>query len=198
MNPSLRRPSMKNFCDWRPLRSRLLAGACALLALAGTAAPALAQSAPSAQPAPPAWVVKSDKNTQLVLDLLARQSPEGAADLGISGLDEEIFDLTPGFEKRAEEATRKVLAQLEKRLPAETDPPVRQDLQILIDSLKADLKGSELSRNYQIPYFNLTQTLFGSMRSLLDDQVEAIRRPAALVRLKKYTGTAPGYTPLAI
>jgi len=188
---------MKNFCDWRPLRSRLLAGACALLALAGTAAPALSQAAQTAQPAPPAWVVKSDKNTQLVLDLLARQSPEGAADLGISGLDEEIFDLTPGFEKRAEEATRKVLAQLEKRLPAETDPPVRQDLQILIDSLKADLKGSELSRNYQIPYFNLTQTIFGSMRSLLDDQVEAARRPAALVRLKKYTGTAPGYTPLA-
>src|SRR5829696_7784447 len=79
LNPSLRRPSMKNSCQRRPLRSRLLLGACALLALAGTAAPALSQTAPSAppapsvpsaQPAPPAWVVKSDNNTQLVLDLL--------------------------------------------------------------------------------------------------------------------------------
>jgi hypothetical protein len=176
-----------------PRRPWLLAWAFALLALTGASTSVLAQKA---QPAPPAWVVKSDQNTQLVLDLLARQSPEGAADLGISGLDEEIFDLKPGFEKREEEATRKVLAQLETRLPAETDPPVRQDLQILIDSLKADLKGYELDHSYQIPYLNLTQTIFGAMRSLLDDQVEAARRPAALVRLRKYTGTAPCYTPL--
>jgi uncharacterized protein DUF885 len=170
-------------------RIRPLAGALAL-ALAVTALPVSAQTVP-------AWVAKSDQNTQIVLDLLARLSPEGAADLGISGLDEEIFDLTPGFEKRAEEATRNVRAQLEKRLAAEADPPVRQDLQILIDSLSADLKGSEISRSYQIPYFNLTQIVFGSMRSLLDDQVEASRRPAALVRLKKYTGTVQGHTPLA-
>jgi hypothetical protein len=171
-------------------RPRLLAGVLSL-ALAATVIPL------SAQTAPPAWVAKSDQNTQIVLDLLARLSPEGAADLGISGLDEEIFDLTPGFEKRAEEATRNVRAQLEKRLAAETDPPVRQDLQILIDSLSADLKGTEITRTYQIPYFNLTQIMFGSMRSLLDDQVEASRRPAALVRLKKYTGTTQGFTPLA-
>lgn len=180
MNRSIRRPRL------------LPAGAFALLALTLTAVPVAAQ-----QPAPPAWVAKSDQNTQLVLDLLARQSPEGAADLGISGLDEEIFDLTPGFRERGEAATRKVLAQLEKRLPAETDPPVRQDLQILIDSLKADLEGTELGRHYRIPSFNLTQIIFGSMRSLLDDQVEASRRPAALVRLKKYTGMAPGFTPVA-
>jgi uncharacterized protein (DUF885 family) len=179
MNRSIRRGSL------------LPAGALVLLAFTLTAALVSAQSTP------PAWVAKSDQNTQLVLDLLARQSPEGAADLGVSGHDEEIFDLTPGFEKRAEEDTRKVLAQLEKRLPAETDPPVRQDLQILIDSLKADLEGSKLGRSYRIPYFNLTQTIFGSMRSLLDDQVEASRRPAALVRLKKYTGMTPGFTPLA-
>jgi len=158
------------------------------------------EEAPPPAPGPRRVVILTDKGVGSAAEgmiLLARQSPEGAADLGISGLDEEIFDLKPGFEKREEEDTRQVLAQLEKRLPAETDPPVRQDLQILIDSLKADLKGSELSRSYQIPYFNLTQTIFGSMRSLLDDQVEASRRPAALVRLKKYTGMAPGFTPIA-
>jgi len=150
----------------------------------------------AAQTKPPAWVAKSDQNTQVVLELLARQSPEAAAELGIKGLDEEIFDLKAGFEKRADEATRTVRAELAKRLAAETDPPVKQDLQILIDSLDGDLKGSELSRKYTLPYFNLTQTMFGAMQSLLDDQVEAARRPAALVRLKKYTGVAPGYTPL--
>ncbi len=151
----------------------------------------------AAQKAPPAWVAKSDQNTQVVLELLARQSPEAAADLGIKGLDEEIFDLKPGFEEREEKETRAVRAELVKRLAAETDPPVKQDLQILIDSLDGNLKGAELGRKHSLPYFNLTQTMFGAMQSLLDDQVEPARRPAALVRLKKYTGTLPGYTPMA-
>ncbi len=90
--------------------SQAVRHAFALLALSTITA------AVSAQAAPPAWVAKSDQNTQIVLDLLAHQSPEGAADLGISGLDEEITDLEPGFEQRADEATRAVLAQLEKRL----------------------------------------------------------------------------------
>jgi len=155
---------------------------------------AVAGQAPKA---PPAWVAKSDGNTQVVLELEAKLSPEGAADLGIDGLDEEVSDLTPGFEERSDAAIRKVRDEMAKRLAAETDPPVRQDLQILVDSLDADLQGSELSRKHDLPYFNLTRMIFGSMRSLLDDQVDAKRRPAALVRLRKYTGMVPGYTPVA-
>ncbi|HEX9941670.1 MAG TPA: DUF885 domain-containing protein [Thermoanaerobaculia bacterium] len=172
-------------------RPRRLAAA-ALLLLTLAAAPALCQ-----QQAPPAWVAKSDQHTQLLLDVLARFSPEGAGQLGIEGLDEEIFDLTPGFEKRGEEASQKVLAELKRRLPAETDPPVKQDLQILVDTVEDNLKGTELGRKYYLPYFNLTRTVFSGLRALLDDQVEASRRPAALVRLKKYAGLAPGYTPVS-
>jgi hypothetical protein len=150
----------------------------------------------AAQTAPPAWVAKSDQNTQLLLENMARFNPEDAAELGIPGLDEEIFDLTPGFEDRAREATQKVRAELARRLAAETDPPVRQDLQILIDSIDQDLQGAELSRRFSLPYYNLSRTIFGSLSSLLDDQVEAARRPAALVRLKKYAGLAPGSTPI--
>lgn len=167
-------------------------GAAALLLLAVfLAGPAAAQTAP------PAWVAKSDRHTQILLEALARFSPEAAADLGISGFDEEIFDLTPGFDTRATEASRQVRAELARRLAAETDPPVRQDLQILIDSIDLELQGTELSRRHDLPYFNLSQTIFGSLSSLLDDQVEAARRPAALVRLKKYAGLVPGTTPVA-
>jgi hypothetical protein len=158
-----------------------------LLLTAGSAA---------AQPSPPAWVAKSDQHTQIVLEAFARVSPEGAADLGVSGLDEEILDLTPGFDTRATEESRKVRAELARRLAAETDPPVRQDLQILIDSIDSELQGTELGRRYSLPYYNVSRTVFGSLSSLLDDQVEPARRPAALVRLKKYAGLVPGYTPL--
>ncbi|HET7503016.1 MAG TPA: DUF885 domain-containing protein, partial [Kofleriaceae bacterium] len=40
------------------------------------------------------------------------------------------------------------------------------------------------------------QLVFGSMRSLLDPQVAAERRPAALVRLRKYLGLEGGQPPL--
>jgi hypothetical protein len=171
----------------QPTRSIHRCAVAALLLIAGSSA---------AQPAPPAWVAKSDQNTQLLLETLARFSPEDAAGLGISGLDEEVFDLTPGFETRSDEASRQVRAELARRLAAETDPPVRQDLQILIDSIDTSLQGTELGRRHSLPYFNLSQTIFDSMSSLLDDQIEASRRPAALVRLKKYAGLAPGFTPL--
>ena len=175
----------------RPRRaSRLLAGA---LALAAFAAPAFAAPAPGA---PPAWVAKSDQNTQLLLDSLARFDPEGAGELGVPGLDEQIFDLKPGLHERREAAARKVREELRRRLAAETDPRVRQDLEILIQAGDDDLKGDELGRKYNLPYSNVTQTIFGGLRALLDDQVEPARRPAALVRLRKYTGMAPGTTPL--
>ena len=39
-------------------------------------------------------------------------------------------------------------------------------------------------------------SFFGSFRGLLDDQISASRRPAALVRLRKYTGLEPGTKPI--
>lgn len=162
-----------------------------LLALALLAAAAL----PS-QAAAPAWVEKSDRNTQLLLDQLARFSPEGAGRLGVPGLDEQILDLKPGFRERAREASQKVRAELQKRLAAETDPKVKQDLAILIETIDDGRRGSELDDKYELPYFNVTQTVFGGLRALLDDQVEPARRPAALVRLRKYAGLAPGYSPI--
>jgi Bacterial protein of unknown function (DUF885) len=163
---------------------------------AGLALLALASAPLFAQPAQPDWVVKSDQNTQVVLDVLARFGPEGAGQLGIRGLDEEISDLTPGFRQREDEATRKVRDDLKKRLAAETDPRVRQDLEILIQSAEDELKGNEMARKYYLPSYNPTQMVFGGLRALLDDQVEAERRPAALVRLRKYAGLESGYKPL--
>ena len=162
-----------------------------LLALALLAAAALPSRA-----AAPAWVEKSDRNTQLLLDQLARFSPEGAGRLGIPGLDEQIFDLKPGFRERSREASNKVRAELQRRLAAETDPRVKQDLEILIRTIDDGRRGSDLDQKYELPYFNVTQTVFGGLRALLDDQVEPARRPAALVRLRKYAGLAPGTSPI--
>jgi len=95
-------------------------------------------------------------------------------------------------------ANKEALAELERRRAAETDPLVRQDLDILIQSAKDQIESDALSRKYELTYFDVPLTIFRGLRSLLDDQIPPERRVAALVRLKKYAGEVPGTTPLTV
>ena len=171
---------------FHPLLRSLAAAALVLAALPAAAAPA-----PT-----PAWVQRSDENAQVLLEVLARFGPEGAGQLGIPGLDEQILDLSPGFPERSKAAARQAADELRRRLATEKDPAVRQDLQILIGATEDNIRGNEMEEKFFLPYFNITQTIFGGLQTLLDDQIEAGRRPAALVRLRKYTGMEPGTKPL--
>jgi uncharacterized protein (DUF885 family) len=47
-----------------------------------------------------------------------------------------------------------------------------------------------------LPYVDVPQMLFGSFQALLDPRVDRARYPAALERLRKYTGGAPGHEPI--
>jgi len=147
--------------------------------------------------APRAWVEKSDQSSQLLLDVFARYGPEAAVQLGVSGLDEQILDLNPGFRERENADVRKVVATLKQRLAAEPDPDVRQDLEILLQAAETYLEGNRLAETYEVGFFDLGQDVFQGVRGLLDDRVEPARRAAALVRLRKYAGMEPGFTPLA-
>ena len=174
-------------------RFALLAAVTAALAPPMVAAPAT-PDAPA--PARPEWVRRSDELARIPLAVVGRFSPEFAARLGLEGLDANILDLGPRLEERTEQATREALAELEKRLGAETDARVRQDLEIMIESGRDNLEGARLDRKYLIPYSDVPQTIFQGVRSLLDDQVPAERRANALVRLRRYTGLEPGFIPL--
>ncbi len=128
----------------------------------------------------------------MLLAVQAKLAPEFASHMGVPGLDEEISDFTPGREQREREALRKAQAELEQRLTAEKDPRVAQDLKILIEAAKQQIEGSELNERLVVTYANLPQLMFGSMRTLLQPQTAAERRPAALVRLRKYLGMDSG------
>jgi hypothetical protein len=166
------------------------------LALAATlAAPvgAAGQAAPVQ-----GWVARSNEHARVLLDVMARLSPEGAGQTGLEGLDEAITDLAPGFEDRAIAANRGAMAKLKAILDQERDPQVRQDLQIMIETSERSIAGVELGRKYSIPYFNAGGAVFGGLRSLLDDQIAPERRKAALVRLRKYAGVEPGFKPYPV
>ena len=157
---------------------------------------ACAHTAPAPQtPAATGWIARSNQNAQLLLDVQAKFAPEFAARTGVAGIDDRISDFTPGRRERQRQAVRQALSTLEDRQHGEQDPNVEEDLAILIDAGKRQIRGSELQESLQVPYTNLPRLIFTSVHALLDPQIAAERRPAALTRVRKYAGIEPGYQP---
>jgi uncharacterized protein (DUF885 family) len=141
------------------------------------------------------WVEKSNAHAEFVLDILAKLSPEGAGQLGVDGLDEEISDLGPEIHERAKKMSEDVLTELRQRLGDETDRKVRQDLGILIKVMEDSIRSEDLNYEQMLPYYNISQTVFFGIRGIIDPQNSRDRYPAAIARLEKYAGIADGRTP---
>ena len=142
------------------------------------------------------WVQKSNEHAQIVLDAIAKFNPESAGSIGVDGLDEEILDLRERLYERDIEDSERVLGELHLRLAEESHPAVRQDLGILIKVVEDSTHTTKLNRQYMLPYRNISQTIFGGIRGLIDPQIPVERYPAAIVRLKRYAGLEDGYEPI--
>ncbi len=144
--------------------------------------------------AAPQWIDESNSYTQMLLDVRLSHSPEYGSSQGLAKYDTEVRKPTLADElaERAERdaVIERIKAQVEK------DRRVAEDLQILIHAI--DLEDRELSLNLRldVPFINASEQVFRGLRTLLDDQVAAERRPAAVVRLRKYAGIEPGYVPI--
>ncbi len=147
-------------------------------------------------PTEPDWVARSNENTKILVDLDAKYSPEGAAEEGVTGIDDQVTVLSADRFDKARADMVKAGETLRARLAAEKDPLVKQDLQILINSNDSDIRSGDVNRRTFLPYTGVARIIFSGMKALLDDQIADARRPAAVVRLKKYTGAAQGFTPM--
>jgi hypothetical protein len=142
------------------------------------------------------WVARSNANAQPLLKVLADFSPESASGLGLPGYDERVFDLKPGSNERFRAAAAAAKVQLDARRAGEKDARVLQDLDIMIEATQRQIESSAINEKYLLPYVDIGQAIFQGEFGLLQDEVSAKRRAAALVRLKRYTGLEPGYTPV--
>ncbi len=149
-----------------------------------------------AQGSMPEWVERSNEIAYRVLESSARFAPEFSGQTGVTGYDEEIFDLGANLYERQVQNSRDNLAMLEELLAAEEDARVRQDIQIMIKSAQDNIESATINFERVLPYGNLTGLVFAGFRGLLDKQVPLERQQAALVRLRKYTGKEEGYEPL--
>ena len=170
--------------SFRPL-VRLATGVILLMA----ARPAVAADTP-------AWIEKSNAHAKALLDATNKFQPEGASQTGFPGFDDKIADLQAGITQRYVAAETAARDELATRLLAETDPLVRQDLEILVKAASDDIYTTLLRDKLLLSYTDVGQLVYFGEFGLLQDQVEASRRPAALLRLKLYTGIAPGTTPI--
>lgn len=141
------------------------------------------------------WVEQSNRQTQIALDLIAQFEPERAAALGLEGHDEAIADSKPRVFERRQAATTKVIETLKARLPSISNPRVRQDLQLVISAQEDAFHTAALRHSTLLAYASLSKQIFYAFHGLLDPRVQPSRYPAALVRLKRYAGIAPGYEP---
>jgi uncharacterized protein (DUF885 family) len=161
--------------------------------LCGLLAAALSIPAMGAEPA---WVTKSNANARILLNVLAKYSPESASTLGVEGYDEQITDLSRDQFEANNKDLRAAIAELQKRLRSETDNKVKQDLQILITKAQDQITSNTLERKYFMPFTDLTRMMFGVVRATLDPRIPPARQQALLVRLDKYAGLAKGYRPV--
>jgi hypothetical protein len=146
----------------------------------------------------PDWAQQSDRNAQLLLQLLAKYNPETTGKLGVDGLDDKIIDLKPELYERSREDFRRAVDELKQRRDATSDGLVRQDLEILIKAGENNIRSAEVQRQHMLPYYNVPQLVFIGMRTLLDPQIAKQRQRAALIRLKLYAGVAEDAKPLTL
>jgi len=143
-----------------------------------------------------AWIARSNEYANLLIDIEKKHSPESASHDGLKQYDELISVATHEDDVAENEENRAALAKLKAALTQEQDKYVKQDLEIMIHSVELVLRGHQYSEDHLVPYRNASAEVFQGIQVLLDDQVSADRRPAAVVRLRKYAGIEAGFTPL--
>lgn len=165
------------------------------LAVALPAMPLMAQD-DTETPATTDWVEISNAYTQKAIDLQASFFPTGAASAGYEQYDGLVNDMSLDRDERYVAAAKALIAEFEAAKATETNPYVKQDLDILIGSLEMDNEQFELNHKYMLDFAEVPQAMFGNIGQLLSEQTAEHRRAKALELLQRYTGTWPDTEPM--
>ncbi len=158
----------------------------------------LSPAQPAVQSAPSrAWIEQSNAFTNQLLQVQFQHNPENGSHEGLAEFDTQISRPTLADELAEREQQKAVLGRIGVARGGVTDKRVLQDLDILAKAFDLKFRKQDFALKHEVPFLNASERTFQGLRVLLDDQVAAERRPAALVRLRKYAGVEPGYQPFA-
>jgi uncharacterized protein (DUF885 family) len=141
------------------------------------------------------WIEDSNRYTQMLLEVQMRHSPEFGSSQGLSQYDPLIANPTLADELAERRERDTVVETIKAQLPKEKDRDVAEDLQILIHAMDLQDREEDFDLRREVPFNNANQDIYQGLRVLLDDQVPVERRPAAVIRLRKYAGLEPGSVP---
>lgn len=139
-----------------------------------------------------AWIERSNAYTNQFLEVQLQHSPEDGSHQGLAKYDQLISDPTLADQMAQRHELEAVLKKVDAARARETDKKVLEDLEILHKAFDLQFRQEDYELRHEVTFYNASEMVFEGLRTLLDDQVEAARRPAALVRLRKYTGVEPG------
>jgi uncharacterized protein (DUF885 family) len=161
------------------------------------AAPFAASGQPAAGNAPDekAWIKQSNEYTNWLLGVQLEHSPEQGSAQGVAKFDERISDPSRADEVAERQQLEAALTKIKAARAAVTDKDVQEDIAILQKSFNLQFRLQDFELAHEVPFYNASSQIFRGLRGLLDDQVPAERRAAALLRLRKYAGVEPGYKP---
>jgi uncharacterized protein (DUF885 family) len=139
------------------------------------------------------WIKQSNEYTNTLLSIQLEHSPEQGSAQGVAKFDDRISDPSRADEIAERHEFEAALAKIKTAVVA--DKNVKEDIVILQKSFNLRFRQQDFGLAHEVPFYNASALVFRGLRGLLDDQVPAERRPAALVRLRKYAGVEPGYKP---
>jgi uncharacterized protein (DUF885 family) len=163
-----------------------------LMTLCGALACTAAAQQPAAKP-DKAWVRQSNEFTNTLLSIQHEHSPEEGSQQGVAKFDDRITDPSLADELAERHELEAALAKIKGA--AVTDKRVKEDVIILQKSFDLQFRQEDFANAREVPFLNASEMIFQGLRGLLDDQVPAQRRPAALIRLRKYAGVETGFKP---
>lgn len=137
--------------------------------------------------APPSWIATSNQIAEEYSRALAEILPETGSGLGYQEYDSRATVNDRNLEQRMESHNKAWKAKLEGLIAAEKHPEVLVDLNVLKEEIERRLRGLELEREYGIvPFDRVTDGVFYSLQTLINEQNPASRKLAAVDRFKKY------------
>jgi hypothetical protein len=143
------------------------------------------------------WIARSNAYTQKLLDVELEHRPERGSREGLAQFDALISNPTLADEMRRRHQLEKVMAGIDAARPREYDQKVREDMEILHKALDLQFRQEDYRLQHEVPFDNASAAVFQGLRVLLDDQVAAERRQAAVTRLRKYAGLEAGQPPIS-
>jgi hypothetical protein len=163
------------------LRKRAFVGALAMAVCFGCA------GNQKIEPVKNAWIQESNRLAEEYSRSWAELLPERGSDLGYREYDSRAAVTDGRLRMRIEAMLQLWQAKLKSKVALEKDPNVLIDLRVLSDNVESSLRGFELEKKYGvIPFEEVSEATFYSLRSLINDQSPPERKRAAFDRFKKY------------